>query len=151
MATQIAYGAPYALAAGEGTQMTWFSSSMTLKASAPDFGAVELSMVPGDEPPLHIHRREDEWFYLLEGEVTFHVGGEDLPGSSGSFVHFPRDIAHTFTVETPSARFLVFNTPGGFERMFERNPQSIDEAVAALTDFGMEVVGPHPRELAPTG
>jgi quercetin dioxygenase-like cupin family protein len=130
--------------------MTWFSSSMTLKASAPDLGAIELSMVPGDEPPLHVHSREDEWFYLLEGEITFHVGGEDLHGSAGSFVFVPRGIAHTFTVETPNARFLLFNTPGGFERMFERNPQSIEQAAVALVDFGMDIVGPHPRELEAT-
>jgi hypothetical protein len=77
--------------------------------------------------------------YLLDGEVTFHVGEENYDGVVGSFVHFPRVIAHTFTIETPSARFLVLGTPGGFERMFE------------LAEFGMQVVGPHPRALETSG
>ena len=65
-----------------------------------------------------------------------------------TFVSFPRGIPHTFSAETPAARFLVINTPGGFERMFELNPQTQEEAVSALTRFGMEVVGPHPRQAA---
>jgi hypothetical protein len=55
--------------------------------------------------------------------VTFHVGGENYRGSAGAFVSFPRGIAHTFSVESAAARFLVMNTPGGFERMFERAPK----------------------------
>jgi hypothetical protein len=50
---------------------------------------------------------------MLEGEVTFHVGGENFRGAAGVFVSFPRGIPHTFTIESTSARFLVMNTPGG--------------------------------------
>jgi hypothetical protein len=49
-------------------------------------------------------------------------------------------------VESPSARFLLMNTPGGFERMFELAPKTVDEAVRALNAYGVEVVGPHPRQ-----
>ena len=146
MATQLQQGTPYALAAGEGEPMAWFEAAITLKASAPDLGVVEVTIAPGDEPPLHVHSGEDEWFYLLDGEVTFHVGDETFRAGPGGFVSFPRGIPHTFTVETASARFLVINTPGGFERMFSRAPRSPEEAVAALEEFGMEVVGPHPRD-----
>jgi hypothetical protein len=73
------------------------------------------------------------------------VGGENHRGTAGAFVSFPRGIPHTFTIESPSARILVINTPSGFEHMFERNPQTPEEAVEALRAFGMEVVGPHPR------
>jgi quercetin dioxygenase-like cupin family protein len=145
MATLVEQGAPYALAPGAGKPMAWFSAQITLKASAPELGAVEIVIAPGEEPPLHVHGGEDEWFYLLDGEVTFHVGGESYSGTPGSFVSFPRGIPHTFTVETPSARVLVLNTPGGFERMFELGPQTPEDAVRALEEFGMEVVGPHPR------
>jgi quercetin dioxygenase-like cupin family protein len=144
MTTEIASGAPYALAAGEGTHLTWFTSSITIKASATDVGAVEAVLQQGDEPPLHVHSREDEWFYVLEGEVTFYVGDETYRGAPGAFVSFPRGIAHTFAVETPSARFLVLNTPGGFERMFELGPTSPGEAAQALQEYGMEIVGPNP-------
>jgi uncharacterized cupin superfamily protein len=89
-----------------------------------------------------------EWFYLLSGEVTFHVGTENYHGVAGSFVSFPRGIPHTFSVESSSAHFLVLNTSGGFERMFELGPRSPEEAVHAMTAFGMEVTAPHPRRGA---
>src|ERR1700736_3293247 len=113
--TSLKANAPYALTAGEGQPLTWFETSITLKASCPELGVVEVGMRPGDEPPLHVHKNEDEWFYMLDGEVTFHVGGQNYSGHAGAFVSFPRGIPHTFTVESPSARFLVMNTPGGFE------------------------------------
>src|SRR4249920_1216840 len=118
MSVQIAASTPYALSAGDGKPMAWFGSTITLKASSPELGVTEVLIHPGEEPPLHVHKNEDEWFYMLDGEVTFHVGGEDLSGRGGAFVSFPRGIPHTFTVESNSARFLVMNTPGGFERMF---------------------------------
>src|SRR6185436_12201735 len=119
MSPQLKSDTPYVLPAGAGTPMTWFSSSMARKASSPGLGFTECFMSPGDEPPLHVHKNEDEWFYILEGEMSFHVGGETHKGTAGAFVSFPRGIPHTFTVESPSARFLLMNTPGGFERMFE--------------------------------
>jgi quercetin dioxygenase-like cupin family protein len=148
MPTQITTNAPYALPAGAGKAMGWFGSTVTLKASCPEMGVTEVLIHPGEEPPLHLHKNEDEWFYMLEGEVTFHVGGENHHGTAGAFVSFPRGIPHTFTVESPAARFLVMNTPGGFERMFELAPKTDEEAFRALTAFGMEVVGPHPRNAA---
>jgi len=64
--------------------------------------------------------------------------------------HLARGIAHTFTIESPSARFLVMNTPCGFEQMFRLGPTTVEEAVAALNQYGMEVVGPHPRKTGLT-
>ncbi len=55
---------------------------------------------------------------------------------------------HTFTIQTPTARMLLLNAPGGFERMFELAPTTPDEAVAALARDDVDVVGPHPREAA---
>ena len=148
MPTELVATRPYALAAGEGKAMGWFGSSITLKASSPDLGATEVLINQGEEPPLHVHRNEDEWFYMLDGEVTFHVGGEEYFGTAGAFVHFPKGIPHTFTVESERARFLVMTTPGGFERMFELAPKTEEEVLHAMAAFGMEVVGPHPRRAA---
>jgi quercetin dioxygenase-like cupin family protein len=144
MATQIG-SAPYALAVGEGEQLAWFDATITLKASDPGLGVIECTISAGEEPPLHVHAGEDEWFYLLDGEVSFHAGDQTFRGRTGSFVSFPRGIPHTFTVESGTARFLIANTPGGFERMFELAPKTPEEAVQAMTQFGMEIVGPHPR------
>ena len=78
----------------------------------------------------------------------FHVGSENYHGSAGGFVSFPRGIPHTFTVKSPKARVLVMNTPGGFERMFELAPKTVDDAVRAPRAYDIEVVGPHPRQAA---
>jgi quercetin dioxygenase-like cupin family protein len=148
MSAQLSTKTPYALAAGEGKARGWLESTITLKASFPEIGITETILRPGEEPPLHVHRNEDEWLYLLDGEMTFHVGGQNYFSRAGAFVVFPRGIAHTFTIESKQARFLVINTPGGFERMFELAPKTPEEAARALNAFGMEVVGPHPREAA---
>ena len=65
--------------------------------------------------PLHVHHNEDEWFYVIEGELTFWVGGEVIEAPAGSFVYGPRDVPHTFVVSSDDARFLLVTEPGGFE------------------------------------
>jgi quercetin dioxygenase-like cupin family protein len=148
MPTQVDTISPYALAAGGGKAMSWFAGTVHLKASCPELGIVEAVVNQGDEPPMHVHKNEDEWLYLLEGEVTFHAGGESHPSKAGAFVSFPRGIPHTFTVDSAAARILVMNTPGGFERMFELAPKTVAEAVRALKAYDIEVVGPNPRQAA---
>ena len=146
MSTQAETSTPYVLPPGGGTALGWFGSTITRKASCPDIGVTEMVLRPGEEPPFHVHKNEDEWFFLLEGEMTFHVGGENYAGRPGTFASLPRGIPHTFSVVSPAARLLVLNTPGGFEHMFELAPKTEEEAVRALTAFGMEVVGPHPSQ-----
>jgi quercetin dioxygenase-like cupin family protein len=137
---------PYHLAAGEGQAMSWFTAQFALKASDPQIGLMELEGSPGVEPPLHVHRNEDEYYYLLDGEVTFHIGQDTYLARAGSLVFLPRAVPHTFTIHTPTARMLLLNAPGGFERMFELAPTTPDEAVAALARYNVDVVGPHPRD-----
>lgn len=146
MSNQAQTKSPYALAADEGTALAWFTSTIIRKASSPEIGITETAVTPGEEPPLHVHKNEDEWLYLLEGEATFHVGNENQSGKAGAFVSFPRGIPHTFSIDSPSARILVINTPGGFEKMFELGPRTPAEAERAMKAFGMEIVGPHPRQ-----
>lgn len=128
MPTQIETDRPYALAAGGGRPVVWFTSTITLKASSPGIGVTKVLMSPGEEPPLHIHKNEDEWLYVLEGAMTFHVGGQNHPRKMGAFVSFPRRIRHTFSIETPQARFSHNEYAGGFERMFELAPNMPEEA-----------------------
>lgn len=65
--------------------------------------------------PLHVHHREDEGFYVLEGEVTFYVGDETHEAGPGSFVMGPKDVPHRYEVKTPKARLLMLFSPAGFE------------------------------------
>jgi len=148
MAVQAQTGSAYVLGPGGGTEMSWFEDVVTLKASTSAVGVFEAAIRPGAEPPLHVHNREDEWLYVLDGQATVHAGGDSQTALAGAFAFLPRGVPHTFTVESPIARLLFVNAPGGFERMFERGPTTPEEAVAALAEYGVEVVGPHPREAA---
>lgn len=137
----------------------WQGSLVKIKARAEDtggaFGLVDGSFYQGFGPPLHVHRREDEALYVLEGQIRFRQGDDEFVAGPGGWVWGPRGVPHAFKVESERARALVIVTPGGFERMFEQGgipatdsveppAQEYDpEAAAALAKrFGFEVVGP---------
>lgn len=67
------------------------------------------------EPPLHIHHRKDEAWYILDGKMTFYVGDAVIEAIAGCFAFAPRGIPHTFTVDVEPTRVLVFASPAGFE------------------------------------
>ena len=69
----------------------------------------------GSGSPLHVHHNEDEWFYVLEGELTIWVDGRTVVAGAGAFVFGPRDVPHTFVVSSEQARFLLVTEPAGFE------------------------------------
>ena len=136
----------------------WHGSLYRIKArgsaTGGAIGVVDASLWRGFGPALHIHRREDEAFYVLEGEIRFQVRDEQFVGGPGRWVWAPRDVPHTFTVESETARTLIFFTPGGFERMFEVGGVPVSESLEPPTqeydldhtlevsrDFGFEVVG----------
>ncbi|MBC8135696.1 MAG: cupin domain-containing protein, partial [Fibrella sp.] len=70
----------------------------------------------GSGPPPHTHTQR-EMFYILDGEITFRVGEETITASAGSFVTVPPGVAHSFRVDTETARVLNSYTPAGFERI----------------------------------
>ena len=82
--------------------------------------AMEAVVPPGGGPPLHIQTREDEAFYILEGEVTFWADGNRVVARTGTFIHMPPDVAHRFQNEGDSeARMLIWFSPAGIEAMFD--------------------------------
>ena len=111
--------APIALKRNEGEALWFMGVLATIKSSAKTTDgkvAVIEHLAPlGSGSPLHVHRREDEWFYVMEGELAFWVGGEIIKAPAGSFVYGPRDIPHTFQVTSEKARFLLVTEPAGFE------------------------------------
>ena len=147
-------------AAGEGPASWFLQNHMTIKATAAmtggAFGLVESWIAPGASPPLHVHHREDEAFYVLAGEITFLYGERTFGAGPGSFVFLPRDVPHTFVVESDEpAHVLTLLTPGGAEAIFieggrpaERaglppaTPPDIPRLRQVALDFGNEIVGP---------
>jgi quercetin dioxygenase-like cupin family protein len=107
--------------AGQGEARWWFGGLAEIKATAEDTDGmltiVEVTEPPGMEAPLHVHHREDEGFWILEGEVTLYVGDETIEASAGDFVWGPRDIPHRYTVGPNGCRMLYICTPAGFENL----------------------------------
>ena len=115
----------YGLGEGEGEARWWLGGLATIKATSKEtdglYTLVEV-LEPEGEAPLHVHHREDEAFWVLDGEVTFRIGDETIEASAGSFVFGPRDVPHTFTVHSGSARLLFLLSPGGFEEFIYASP-----------------------------
>ncbi|MBA3415219.1 MAG: cupin domain-containing protein [Chloroflexia bacterium] len=90
------------------------------KATAAQTGGqmsiIETTDVPG-ATPLHVHHREDESFWLIEGHATFEVGGTTVEAHAGDFLFAPRGVPHRYTVDAAGCRMLVITTPGGFEEL----------------------------------
>jgi quercetin dioxygenase-like cupin family protein len=105
----------------------WFLGFLvTVKASSETTGGqvavIEHHAPRGAGSPLHVHHREDEWFYVSEGELTFWVGGEVIAAPAGSFVYGPRSVPHTFTVSSEEARFLRVTEPAASRGSYGRSP-----------------------------
>ncbi|MGK7887795.1 MAG: cupin domain-containing protein [Leptolyngbyaceae cyanobacterium] len=83
------------------------------------YAVVITTTPPGGGPPLHVHQREDELFYILEGTYEFQFGDETVTANQGDMVHLPRQIPHRFRNmgEQPGVTMNTM-TPGGFEQFF---------------------------------
>ena len=152
---------PVARQAGEGEHLWFFGGLATIKADGSDTGGrvlVTEQFVPrGGGSPLHVHHNEDEWFYVLEGELTIWVGGKTIVAPAGSFVFGPRDVPHTFLVSSEQARFLLVTEPSGFEGFIRAlavaaaspeippaptAPPDMAPVLAAAAEHGLEILGP---------
>jgi quercetin dioxygenase-like cupin family protein len=79
----------------------------------------EAIVPPGGGPPPHVHSREEEGFHILEGEITFEIGGERLMATPGTFANMPIGTPHSFKNESERpARMLISVAPAGLEGMF---------------------------------
>src|ERR1700733_12972054 len=79
----------------------------------------EAIVPPGGGPPLHVHSREEEGFYILEGEITFTINGERVVATAGMFANMPVGMPHSFKNESNKpAKMLISVAPAGLEKMF---------------------------------
>jgi quercetin dioxygenase-like cupin family protein len=153
--------APFVLRRDEG-EARWFLNTLTLikstgAATGGRLAVAEFRAPRGPASPLHVHHREAEFFYVMEGELTLWVGGELIEAPEGSLAYGPPDVPHTFAIASDQARFLVLIQPTGFED-FLRN---VSEPATALTlppvggpvpdparlaavaaEYGIEILGP---------
>ena len=100
------------------------------------FCLVESTLASGNEPPPHVHSREDELFYLLDGELDVYVGEEAFKVETGECIFLPKFKPHAFIIRSPRLRLLTLFTPGGIERAFHNNlspAQYLDLPIGQLT------------------
>ncbi|HET7696207.1 MAG TPA: cupin domain-containing protein [Vicinamibacterales bacterium] len=117
--------------------------------------AFEATEPPGGGPPLHTHANEDEYFLVLEGEISFYIDGKVTVGRPGQSAFVPRGAAHCFKNRSSrQARVLVLFTPGNIEGFFDfglpvdgRPPtegKMLERLVEYGSRYGLEVLGPSP-------
>ncbi len=152
------------LKAGEGRSIWVVGDRYTIKASGERTGGayalIETMVLPGGGPLPHVHHREDEAFYVLEGELRFHVDGRDLDAGAGSWVTLARGSLHHFrNVGDHPARMLIVVTPAGLDRFFLEvgraagdgdgesmppTPEDIEKLLAVAPQYGLEIRVPEP-------
>ena len=150
----------YALAQGDGEGLWFFNGLLTVKAGGPDtrdaFTLIEAELPAGQGPPPHIHHREDEGFYVLEGELSITCGEQTWTAGPGSFSMLPRGVPHSFTVSAAgNVRMLQISSPAQFERFAAEmgepartrsmpEPAEIDVAklLSIVPEYGIEMLPP---------
>lgn len=131
---------------------------VTARQSGGLLGLIEWKEAKGGGPPLHVHSREDEAYYIVSGAVTFFIGDRSVPAPAGTFVFAPKGAAHSWRVDSDEATGLQLMLPGGFESFFldtfpaaDETTEAIDlERVAsAAAEFGVTILGPQPEGDSP--
>ncbi len=142
------------LSSGEGKTVPVPGHKITHKVVGADtrgaYSLLEVEMT-GDGPPQHIHKNEDEAFYVLEGEVKFLLGETTSIAKAGSFVLVPRGTVHAWCrAGQEPAKLLAIFSPPGFEQFFDEavdldvtdTAAYVAKAEALGEKYNMEVVGP---------
>lgn len=124
------------------------------------FWLAQQTGAKGFASPLHQHSREDELFFVMDGELAVHVGDEVFAAEAGAAAFAPRGLPHAFRVVSPTARFLVFSNPAGFEGWFFETgetagslvvppplegPPDIGRMISTLAAYGVDLLGPPPQ------
>jgi quercetin dioxygenase-like cupin family protein len=144
----------------------WYGGSlMTFLATGEDtqgkYSLIEAVTREGSVAPRHIHHREDEAFYVLEGEISVSIGDRTIKATSGSMVFLPRGVEHCFVVESEQVRMLVLFAPAGMEGWFkelgvpapamtlpptaEVPKSTIQRMLEVSPQYGIEFVAPKTR------
>ena len=154
---------PYTLGARQGRALWHLGALLTFKALGEETGgqfwALEGLADRQMAVPLHAHSREEEIWYVLEGEIVFTIGDETHTAGPGTYAYIPRGVAHTFQVRSATARWFGFGIPAGLDQWFFETgtpaesltlppppdgPPDVAAIVASLQAYGTETLGPPP-------
>jgi len=147
---------------GQGRTIWVVGDRYTIKTGGKDtggaFALIEALVPPGGGPPPHRHEREDEAFYLLEGELAFHVDGRDIVTSTGAWITLAKGSLHHFkNLGTTPAKMLILVTPAGLEDFFLEvgtmpregdsepivpTPEDIERLIRIAPSYGLQILVP---------
>jgi quercetin dioxygenase-like cupin family protein len=132
-------------------ELTFLGSRVRVLATGDDtggsLGLLDMIEVPaGDMPPLHLHRHEDEGFYVISGELSVFLPGRRIDLGPGEYAVAPRGVPHAYRVGDAPARLLVTSTPAGFERFVAdvagRENAGPETLTAVAAQYDIEILGP---------
>ena len=101
------------------------------------FSLTENLVRRGTGSPVHVHDRDDETFFVLDGELRIVAGEEEHAAGPGTVAVLPRRLRHAYVVTSATARFLSLHTPAGFEQF----AAEVGQPAQALT-LSPEPAGP---------
>lgn len=150
---------PLVVTNGNGEAWWWFGTLAEIKATAADTGGlctiVEVTCGANYEAALHVHHREDEGFWVLDGQVTFEVGPSTIEAGVGDYAFGPRGVPHRFKVGDQGCRMLFILTPAGLEDLIKATsvpaatrsvpaqdgaPPDMDRVKAIVATYGCELL-----------
>ncbi len=114
----------FGTAAGGGEHLEWrdkgheFWIKLSAEQTEGAFSVIEAAARPGARVGLHVHDRDEECYWVLEGEYHFRLGDEQFTAAPGAFVFIPRGVTHGWAVGEQGGRTLVIFAPAGAERLF---------------------------------
>jgi quercetin dioxygenase-like cupin family protein len=159
---------PYRLDATRGRLEVWWlggedrAGRVAIKTSSEATGArlAQLEFIDprGTVTPMHVHHREDETFFVIDGMARVCVGDEHFELSAGDFAFMPKGVPHAYLVRSPLLRALVTYAPAGFEAFFLEAGEPVDDlrfppppvlrdpghVGRRLAAYGVEIVAPPP-------
>ena len=118
-------------------------------ATGDQLALLEIHGSAGGGIVRHVHELEDEVVYVLDGELTFHIGAEVHRAREGSCLVLPRGIEHSYVVESGLARLLVAVTPAGLEGFLEdvsrTDGMDVERLITVAARYGITITGPVPE------
>ena len=146
------------LETGQGQSFWLMGDFYAIKTTSDQTGGAysitEIESFPGNGPPPHIHHKEDECFYIVEGAFTVILGDRVFDVADGDFVRIPKGTPHTYkNVGAVPGKMLVILSPGGFERMWaelgqpgslnqqprQEDPSTLNRLLAMAPGYGLEI------------
>ncbi|HEX3435944.1 MAG TPA: cupin domain-containing protein [Pseudacidobacterium sp.] len=124
------------LETGHGCRCFWlmgdfYAIKTTAEQTNGQYSVMEIQSFPGNGPPAHIQRREEECLYIVEGAFSVIVGDRIVDAADGDFIRIPKGVPHTYkNVGAIPGKLLIIFAPGGIEQFWAEvgQPGSVKEA-----------------------